>query len=44
MATLVKNQRIEKPADNTAYGVSWDNVIDQAPSKNAVYDKIETIV
>lgn len=26
-----------------AYGVGWDGVTDVAPSKNAVYDKIETI-
>lgn len=28
---------------DTAYGVSWNGVTDVAPSKNAVYDKIETI-
>jgi len=26
-----------------AYGVAWDGITDFAPSKNAVYDKIETI-
>jgi len=29
---------------NTAYGSSWDTVTTIAPSKNAVYDKIEAIV
>lgn len=29
---------------NTAYAASWDSVTDVAPSKNAVYDKIETLV
>jgi|GEM_PF-4416305 len=29
---------------DTAYGSSWDGVTDEAPSKNAVYDKIETLV
>ena len=28
---------------DTAYGPSWDGVTTVAPSKNAVYDKIETI-
>lgn len=28
---------------DTAYGTSWDGVTDVAPSKNAVYDKIETL-
>jgi len=28
---------------DTAYGASWNGVTDVAPSKNAVYDKIETI-
>lgn len=31
-------------ASDTAYGASWDNVTDTAPSKNAVYDKIETLM
>jgi hypothetical protein len=26
-----------------AYGIAWDGVTDTAPSKNAVYDKIETL-
>lgn len=30
-------------ADDTAYGASWDNDTVEAPSKNAVYDKIESI-
>lgn len=30
--------------DNTAYGVSWNGVTGVAPSKNAVYDKIESLV
>lgn len=29
--------------DDTAYGVGWDGVTDEAPSKNAVYDKMSTI-
>jgi len=29
---------------DTAYGPSWDGVTDVAPSKNAVYDKIQPIV
>jgi hypothetical protein len=29
--------------DDTAYGASWDGETKVAPSKNAVYDKIETI-
>ena len=29
--------------DNTAYASSWDGVNDEAPSKNAVYDKINSI-
>lgn len=29
--------------DDTVYGVSWDGVTDVAPSKNAVYDKIEAL-
>lgn len=29
--------------DDTVYGVSWNGVTDTAPSKNAVYDKIESI-
>jgi hypothetical protein len=28
---------------DTVYGASWDGVTDVAPSKNAIYDKIETI-
>jgi hypothetical protein len=28
---------------DTAYGPSWDGVTTDAPSKNAVYDKIETL-
>lgn len=28
---------------DTAYGTSWDGVTDVAPSKNAVYDKIELL-
>jgi len=28
---------------DTAYGASWDNVTTVAPSKNAVYDKIQTL-
>lgn len=28
---------------DAAYGVGWNGVTDVAPSKNAVYDKIETI-
>lgn len=28
---------------DTAYAASWDGVTDVAPSKNAVYDKIETL-
>lgn len=28
---------------DAAYGAGWDNVVDVAPSKNAVYDKIETL-
>jgi hypothetical protein len=30
-------------ADDTAYGISWDGDTTTAPSKNAVYDKIETL-
>ena len=30
--------------DDTAYGESWNGVTDEAPSKNAVYDKLVTIV
>jgi hypothetical protein len=26
-----------------AYGAGWDNITDVAPSKNAVYDKIEAL-
>jgi len=33
---------VNKPSD-TAYGASWDGVTDVAPSKNAVYDKIQTL-
>lgn len=29
---------------NTAYGVSWSGVTDVAPSKNAVYNKIEALI
>jgi hypothetical protein len=29
---------------DAAYGASWDNVTDTAPSKNAVYDKVETLM
>lgn len=29
--------------DDTTYGESWNGVTDEAPSKNAVYDKIVTI-
>jgi hypothetical protein len=28
---------------NTAYGASWNGVVDVAPSKNAVYDKFEAL-
>lgn len=28
---------------DVAYGASWNGVTDVAPSKNAVYDKIETL-
>lgn len=30
--------------DNTPYWPSWDGVTDVAPSKNAVYDKIQSII
>lgn len=30
--------------DDTAYGVSWNGVTGVAPSKNVVYDKIESLV
>lgn len=43
MNTVVKNHRLDKPADNTVYGSSWSGVTDQAPSKDAVYNKIEEI-
>ena len=29
--------------DNTVYGIAWDNDTTHAPSKNALYDKIETL-
>jgi hypothetical protein len=29
---------------DAAYGAGWDNITDVAPSKNAVYDKIEALV
>jgi hypothetical protein len=29
---------------NTAYAASWDGVTTESPSKNAVYDKMETVV
>jgi hypothetical protein len=29
--------------DDTAYGLSWDGILDSAPSKNAIYDKIESM-
>ena len=28
--------------DNITYGIGWNGVIDQSPSKNAVYDVLET--
>jgi hypothetical protein len=31
------------PVSDTAYAGSWDSVTDTAPSKNAVYDKIESL-
>ena len=30
--------------DDTAYGISWDGVTGVAPSKNTIYDKIETVI
>jgi hypothetical protein len=30
--------------DDTAYASSWNGVTDIAPSKNAVYDKIQSVV
>jgi hypothetical protein len=36
--------KIVESADNTAYGSSWDGVTTIAPSKNAVYDKIESVI
>jgi hypothetical protein len=30
-------------ASDTPYGVSWDGVTDTAPSKNVVYDELETL-
>ena len=30
-------------ADDTAYGASWDGDTTKAPSKNAVYDKINSM-
>lgn len=29
---------------DTAYGVSWASITDQAPSMKAVYDKVQTLV
>ena len=31
------------PVSDETYGPTWDSVVDQAPSKNAVYDKLETM-
>lgn len=42
--TLLNVEDGSKAASNTAYAASWDGVTDVAPSKNAVYDKVETIV
>lgn len=35
---------INDSVSNTAYAASWDGVTDAAPSKDAVYDKIEALI
>lgn len=35
---------VTNQVDDTAYAASWDWVTNKAPSKNAVYDKIESVV
>jgi len=36
--------QIAAKVNDTAYAASWDAVVDVAPSKNAVYDKIQAIL
>lgn len=35
---------VDSDISDTAYGAGWNAVTDAAPSKNAVYDKIESVV
>src|SRR3990167_2880310 len=42
-ATVIQAGVQVNPASDTVYGASWDAVTTIAPSKNAVYDKIEAI-
>lgn len=35
---------VDSDISDTAYGAGWDNVTDNAPSKNAVFDKIELVI
>lgn len=48
-ASLIPTQQSTKAyadskVSDTTYGVGWDNVTTIAPSKNTVYDKIETLL
>ena len=35
---------VNSQISNEAYGATWDNVTDVAPSKNTIYDKIATLI
>ena len=43
-ADIARDSEVAAVIDDTAYDVSWDADTTHAPSKNAVYDKIETIL
>lgn len=43
-STTGRLYRHSKQVSDTAYGAGWDGVTTIAPSKNAVYDKIQTLV
>ena len=43
-AAVLKTAIKYHAVDDTAYASSWDGVTDTAPSKNAVYDKIQSVV
>ena len=42
-ASIARDSEVNAKVSDAAYGSSWNGVTDVAPSKNAVYDKLETV-